>query len=137
MALRISEFKHPYPFDWTANFKSLLGALLDLHTAKAHDYVGGGGDPLANYRIAAMAAGTTTRRLMLGRIQEKVTRLANLLDRVDGRVRDERIHDTLMDIANIALLIRNDLDWEAADSGYHSTISASLMARIPEVPHGS
>ena len=56
---------------------------------------------------------------MLARMGEKVVRLGNLLPRYTPvgtltepkiQVADERIEDTLLDIANIALLILNDLE---------------------------
>ena len=42
---------------------------------------------------------------MLGRMHEKMIRVRNLLGDTDQMVMDEKIEDTILDIANIALLI--------------------------------
>ena len=100
---------------WSSNFASLLTRIQELHNRKKADYTGGK-SPLYNYEQAARVCLTTTHRIMLARVQEKVTRLENLLAVTNAgvdakpRVKDERIEDTLMDIANIALLILNDLE---------------------------
>lgn len=99
----------PAHYNWSGEFEQLLKDIMRVHTAKANDYTGKAADPLFNYRVSAMAAGCSTHQVMLARIQEKVTRLASLLRRgVTREVVDESEEDTLLDIANIALLILND-----------------------------
>ena len=124
----------PIPFSWSDNYRGLLDRMLAIHKAKAADYTGGSADPLSNYRQSAQVAGVDAKRIMLARVQEKVKRLSVLLSpNHDTQVKDESVEDTLLDIANIALLIRNDIEWEQHDSaGRRAAISATLMNSVGE-----
>ena len=91
---------------WTQSFKLLLDDVFHLHMAKRNDYTGSG-HPLENYRRSAETAGISVDLLMLSRIQEKVTRASHVLRADATAVKEETAEDTLIDIANIALLIVN------------------------------
>lgn len=86
------------------NWDALVDTMRQIRIAKQNDYTGGEG-PLANYDATAEFLDTTTELVMLGRLHEKMVRVRNLLGDTDQMVLDERIEDTLLDIANIALLI--------------------------------
>ena len=103
------------PFNWTGNFADLLTRIKDLHERKANDYTGGK-DPLENYRRSAEVAHTSIELIMLSRVEEKVTRASNLFSGTKQRVADETVADTMLDIANIALLILNELERKGAES---------------------
>ena len=92
------------PDDWSLAFAQALDTIRNIHYDKRNDYTGGK-DPLENYRRSAEVIGVTPEQIMLARIQEKVTRLGNLLRGVEQKVKDESIEDALLDTANIALLI--------------------------------
>lgn len=95
----------PFMTRWTALYEKML----EIRKRKRNDYTGDNPDNLANYRLAAQTAGTSVPLLMLGRVQEKVTRASVLLQGQEQQVLDENIEDTMLDIANIALLIGAEL----------------------------
>lgn len=95
--------------DFMTRWTALHNAMLDIRKRKRNDYTGNNPDNLANYRLAAQTAGTSVPLLMLGRIQEKVTRASVLLQGQEQQVLDENLEDTLVDIANISLLIGAEL----------------------------
>ncbi len=86
------------------NWDALVDTMRKIRLAKQNDYTGGEG-PLANYDATAEFLGSTTELVMLGRMHEKMVRVKNLLGDTDQMVMDEKIEDTILDIANIALLI--------------------------------
>lgn len=91
--------------DFDAAFDALLDRERTIHDAKRNDYTGGL-DPLYNYRKSAEVMGISCALGMVGRLQEKVTRLSVLLrDGAERKVEDEKIADTCIDIAIIAKLI--------------------------------
>ena len=96
------------PFDWTASFRELLQEVMALYLRKMNDYTGGG-DPLENYIKSGEIIGVTVEGIMLSRLQEKVTRAGYLLGGTEQMVLDEGVVDTLMDAANLVLLIINEL----------------------------
>jgi hypothetical protein len=87
-------------------FFAHLGALCrkGLHTAKAKnaDYAGNG-DPFANFR-ACEQIGVSTPRGMLVRMQDKMQRMSNLIDRPPAVV-SESIEDTCMDLGMYAFIM--------------------------------
>jgi len=85
-------------------FSQILNEMKDLHDAKRSDYTGDGADILHNYRMAAQTMGISTPLAILGRLQEKVTRLAMILPKEEWRVKDEPPTDTWLDIAIIGVL---------------------------------
>lgn len=85
-------------------FGQLLNEMRDLHDAKRSDYTGDGDDILYNYRKAAETMGVPTSVAILGRTQEKVTRLAMVLPSNEWKVKDEPPTQTWLDIAIQALL---------------------------------
>jgi len=85
--------------------------MLIIRKTKRNDYVGNDLDDLRNYRSTGQFLGTTTYQVMLARIFEKLQRCRVLiLENTEQAVNDETIADTLLDIANIALLVKAALD---------------------------
>jgi hypothetical protein len=78
--------------------------MLEIHDTKRNDYTGGK-SRLHNYEASAELIGISTVRNMLSRTHEKVVRVANLTGDTERQVKDESIEQTLLDIANIALLM--------------------------------
>ena len=89
---------------WAKGFRRLLDEVYETHTTKRKDYTGDE-DPLHNYAMAAQAAGCSTEQAMLGRVQEKVTRVSVLFKSTEPPAVEENVNETLIDIATIALLI--------------------------------
>lgn len=81
------------------SFKDILNEMQDLYDRKNHDY----GDSFStSYRLFGLVA-------PLVRMNDKVNRL-NKLYRSDSRVTDESIRDTLIDLANYAVMTVVELD---------------------------
>lgn len=85
--------------DYLKRFKEICDKMLEVTTKKNNDY-GGHTDPFKNFaRHGAFG--------VLVRLDDKYARLATVIK--DGRklqVSDETIYDTLIDIANYAIILR-------------------------------
>lgn len=85
--------------------------MLAIRASKRNDYVGDSSDDLRNYRTTGQFLGTSTYHVMLARLFEKLQRCKVLIIEDTMRaVNDEAVADTLLDIANIALLVKAGLD---------------------------
>lgn len=82
-------------------FFDLCDALKEIHTKKSYDY-GSATDPLANIRNGAEFVGIEAWRAAMVRLSDKVTRLATYCR--TGRLENESLDDTLMDLASYSLL---------------------------------
>ena len=87
-------------------FDRELDEIRDLHAAKRADYTGDE-SALANYEFSAEMMGVPVVTGMFGRLCEKVFRIKSLLGTgKEPKVTDEKMTDTLRDIAIIATLMR-------------------------------
>ncbi len=85
-------------------FLALLAEVFDTHIAKAAGYSGQDNpDTWANFREAE-AWGLTPAQGCLVRMGDKYRRVQNLLRNPDNDRVGEPVHDTLMDLANYALI---------------------------------
>ena len=94
-------------FEKTSKRKRLVELLREMrctHDAKNHDYAGIG-DPLRNFRMCE-AMGLPAWKGCLVRITDKVSRLQAFAKQGELRVKDESVADTLLDLANYAILCR-------------------------------
>jgi hypothetical protein len=66
--------------------------------------------PVLNYERAAEAAGCTTAQYMLGRQQEKITRMGVLL----AAGRHDDVAEEFTDVINMTVLIAYAMEWERA-----------------------
>lgn len=99
-----------YTHEFEARFDQFIDSLRALHDSKRRAYTGGR-RPLENYEAAAATLTKMGARedrgcltIMVGRLQEKVNRIASLVGMDDFMTaeRDESFEDTCMDIAVIA-----------------------------------
>jgi hypothetical protein len=70
--------------------------------AKGHDYAGA--DTLANFK-EVNRIGISTPKSIFVRLSDKYMRLSRFLSTDDLKVKDEQIEDTLLDLANYAVLM--------------------------------
>ncbi len=98
------------PSNFEEAYADAIDKMVAIHDAKRNDYTGGNTDPLANYRASAAIINREAHHIMLARIQEKVNRVGVLFGDTEQQVADEKVTDTLLDIANIALLILAELE---------------------------
>lgn len=83
-------------------FYRLLDIMADIHSKKNKDY--GNGNPLGNFMDAA-GLGVTPFKGVLVRMSDKWARIRSLVNKDGvGAVVDESIEDTLIDLANYAIL---------------------------------
>lgn len=81
--------------------------MLAIVDRKNSDYAGGklDDDAFANFRLSQMV-GVTPERGILVRMSDKLARVSVLLDQ-DAKVKDESIADSLLDLANYSLILKN------------------------------
>lgn len=91
---------------FVAFHKETIGRMNEICKAKNQDY-SGGGDVYAfnNFKESAMVAGGTVEQGFLFRMSDKMSRVRNLTKAGTAAVKDESIQDTLMDLANYAILM--------------------------------
>jgi hypothetical protein len=84
-------------------FFDLCDALKEMHRRKSSDYgCPSGTDPLANIRNGAKFVGIPDWKGAMVRLSDKVTRLASY--NATGRLENESLDDTLLDLASYSLL---------------------------------
>lgn len=82
-------------------FVELLDKMKEIHYAKDHDYAGD--VPFSNFRKSE-SFGVSAWKGAMVRMSDKWSRLCTLSTK-DAMVKDERFEDTLLDLANYALII--------------------------------
>jgi hypothetical protein len=76
-----------------------------ITAAKNADYTGTGTDPFANFsRVEAMGI-CSTEQGFLTRMLDKVSRIGSFVQKGTLAVKDESVEDTLLDLANYAILM--------------------------------
>ena len=76
-------------------FRAVTSRMADMYAAKNHDYGDSFGRSVEKY---GAIAGLT-------RISDKFNRLETLLLGADNRVADEKVADTLLDLANYSIML--------------------------------
>jgi hypothetical protein len=89
--------------------KYLTDLMIQIATSKGADYTAGSGDPFANFRLTESLGITTVEAGILVRMTDKFARLTNLTSGRKLQVREETLEDTLLDLANYALILRSYL----------------------------
>ena len=80
----------------------MLDMMRKTMVSKGHDYAGA--DTLANFK-EANRIGISTPKSIFIRLSDKYMRLARFLSTDELHVKDERVEDTLLDLANYAVLL--------------------------------
>ena len=81
--------------------KHICDSLNKLYKDKNHDYGDSVHDTFEKYGLTSF----------LVRMEDKLNR-ARTLDRIEGKVKDEKIEDTLLDLANYAILAVIELKYK-------------------------
>ena len=84
-------------------FKNVQSEITHTVRSKNHDY-SGDVSPFRNFELVEKLGITTTERGFLVRMCDKISRVSNLLDK-EEMVSDEKVEDTLMDLAAYAMLM--------------------------------
>jgi len=91
----------PHDVD-TSPFHAILKRMGDLHDAKNHDYSPEG--MFGNF-AESEKVGVPAWKGAFIRLQDKYTRSCNLIGGKEARVLDEKLEDTLLDMANYAVIV--------------------------------
>lgn len=83
-------------------FNDILDRMREIHAAKSHDYAGG--TEFGNFNEAERVGVSGSLGAFI-RLQDKYTRCCNLLNGTKARVKEETIEDTLIDLANYAIIV--------------------------------
>lgn len=85
-------------------FKNTIAQMLDITTKKGKDYADAE-DTFRNFRQCEILGLCKAEKGILVRMSDKMTRIANLLDH-DANVADEKIEDTLIDLAVYSIILK-------------------------------
>ena len=99
---RLESMPAPEPYSTNAAFDSVLRQMGAIHDAKRADYASSD-DPFGNFRESERF-GVSGFLGILTRMSDKWTRICNLVRTGVARVKDESIIDTLIDLANYAVI---------------------------------
>jgi hypothetical protein len=83
-------------------FLDLIEQMRTTYEAKNHDY-GATTDPWANFRLVELLGLTPSQGAMV-RMLDKIARIAQFSRSGQLKVKDESVNDTLIDLANYALI---------------------------------
>jgi len=83
-------------------FAEILGKMQAIHDAKDHDYSPNG--EFGNF-FESEKIGVPAWKGAYIRLQDKYSRLCNLILGKEAKVAEERLEDTLLDLANYAVIV--------------------------------
>lgn len=84
-------------------FENEISEMLNITTRKNRDYANED-DALQNFQLCEEIGVTSAERGILVRMTDKLQRISNLLDH-DPHVVNERIEDSLLDLANYSIIL--------------------------------
>lgn len=80
--------------------------LVEITKSKNHDYAGfSDADPFANFKLVEKMGVATVEQGILTRMLDKVSRVNSFLKQGMLNVSDEKIEDTLLDLANYSIIL--------------------------------
>jgi len=85
-----------------SEFEKVLDRMKEIHRAKNADYSEGG--EFKNFD-ESLRVGVEPWRGAFVRLMDKYTRCCNLMYRHEAEVEDEKLEDTLLDLANYAVIV--------------------------------
>ncbi len=87
------------------HFKDYIQRMVDLEERKGHDYASVE-DPFKNFLECENLEICSAEKGILVRMADKITRVSNLIDKQEAaHVADEKLDDTLIDLANYAIIL--------------------------------
>lgn len=89
---------------YLAEFESITKQMLEITRAKNSDYTGDEAQPFKNFTMVETMGAATTEQGFFTRMNDKMMRFAGFLKNGTLKVADEKIEDTLMDLANYCIL---------------------------------
>ena len=114
-------------------FYELLDEMKEVHNAKRHDYANKA-DVFKNFRLSEMG-GIPAWKGCAVRIGDKFSRLMSFLKQEELKVKDESIRDTLIDLANYALICAILYDEEKEKNNNPFARNEAYMEHRKEFPY--
>lgn len=102
------------------SFKRITDAINDLYIKKNHDY---GNSFTETYRKLGIISAVT-------RMLDKMNRIVSLVTKTEQKVNDESLRDTLIDLANYAVMTIIELDGEKPSAEESATDEKNLHRRF-------
>jgi hypothetical protein len=90
------------------NYEKYQKTMFDILKRKNADY-SGKEDTYANFQYCEKLGLCSTEAGIMVRISDKMTRISNLLKQ-DAKVKEETIKDTLLDMANYAMILASYIE---------------------------
>jgi hypothetical protein len=90
--------------DFLKAFEEITVKMVEVAKAKNHDYAGFDDDPFANFKIVENCGIASAEQGFLTRMMDKVSRINSFVKQGVCNVQDEKIEDTLQDLANYSIL---------------------------------
>lgn len=92
-----------------ARFAASLATMASIAAKKNADYTAGQPDPFANFRLCESHGIASVEAGILVRMTDKMARLVSLCTGHQVQVADEKLEDTLIDLANYSLILHSYL----------------------------
>lgn len=86
-------------------FKKITEQMYGITQRKNSDYTGDNSQPFKNFTMVETMGAATTEQGFFTRMNDKMMRFAGFLKNGTLQVEDEKIEDTLMDLANYSILL--------------------------------
>lgn len=90
--------------EYLAEFKAITEQMFEITKAKNSDY-SHGDYPFRNFEMVEQMNIATTEQGFLTRMTDKMMRLSTFVQGAEMKVTDEKVDDTLMDLANYSILL--------------------------------
>jgi len=90
--------------EYLAEFEQLTKEMYEITCKKNHDYTGDASLPFKNFTMVETMGAATTEQGFFTRMMDKLMRFAGFIKNGTLAVEDEKIEDTLLDLANYCLL---------------------------------
>lgn len=111
--------------------KEMTEKMHEISKAKNHDYSGGDSHAFRNFTVVEDLGICSTEQGFLTRMCDKFMRIANFCNSGVLKVQDEKIEDTLLDLANYSLLfagyIRSKKDGQVTIETETYTVASKQM----------
>lgn len=90
------------------DFDRTIKKMSDICKSKNADYAGNEviNDPFANFKMVESLGITDTERGLLTRMTDKMARITTFVQKGVLNVKDESVEDTLVDLANYAIILK-------------------------------
>jgi len=90
--------------------------MIEVTKAKNHDYAGfGDDDPFANFKVVEQCGIASVEQGFLTRMMDKMSRVNSFVKQDVCNVQDEKIEDTLVDLANYSILMAGYIKSKKSD----------------------